>query len=237
MSHVTNPLDVALFIGNPLAAFVVPLFWEAVEGIEQTYIGRFLIFENDSTQTESCSGSIISDAQLQGGLGVLLAWLIAYYTEWPGILPLIYRFDWNSDFSLDGLSFGAFVKMTLLWLVNSAFYYLAILRTNDNPPIDYGITIVMFVLPFYAFFVMRPLITNRDSRALNLGDRFDALLRVWVPARFTLMFFGGAVTNLRYLRNHFEETWLAYLLVTLVLLAALWRKRWPRWETTKMGCR
>jgi hypothetical protein len=198
--------------------------------MEQSYVGRFIVFENDSTQTESCSGSIVSDAQLQGGLGVLLGWLVAYYAEWPGVLPLIYSFDFASDFSRTQLSPASFAKMALLWLFNSAAYYVLILRSDDSPPIDYGATLAALFLPFYAVFVMRPLISNSDSRALRLGDRFDALLRVWLPTRLALMLLSGATPNLRYLRNHFEETWLVYFLVTIVLLVALWRKRKPRFH-------
>ena len=225
VAHIVNPLDMALFIGNPLAAFFVPFFWEAIEADMLSYLGRFLVFANDDSQLESGSGSLIADAQIQGGLGVLLAWLIAYYTEWPGILTLVYDFDWSGRLSFNRLKRSAFVRITLLWFFNTLLYALPILRTDDNPPIDFGVSLGTFILAFYALFVMRPLVRSTDAKNFNLRRRFDSLLRVWVPVRFVLMIFGGGWPTLRYLHNHYEECWLVYFLITIVILAALWRKR------------
>lgn len=236
VAHISNPLDIALFVGNPLAAFFVPFFWEAIEADMLAYLGRFLAFENDASQLESGSGSLVADAQIQGGLGVLLAWLIAYYSEWPGVLTLVYDFDWSGRISFARLRSSAFVRLTLLWFVNTLLYLLPILRTDDNPPIDFGITLATFLLPFYAFFVMLPLVRSSDAKHFDLRERFKSLLRVWVPARFLLMLFGGGLPTLRYLHNYYEECWLVYFLITIILLAALWRKRRLRWPPLRGTC-
>lgn len=86
-AHTELPFLATLITGSPLFAFLMQGVFEIFEVTVLLVFNNFIVFDTLEAELETLAGSVFGDWLINGGLGVLAAYLLMDVFDFPGFLP------------------------------------------------------------------------------------------------------------------------------------------------------
>lgn len=225
-AHILNPFGLALFFGSPLFSFAIPFYWEAFEATLVMSFDSFLgLFQASEDQFETAAGSIVGDAQLNGVMGVLLAFILSSATGWPGLIWFAFErekgtalgYKYTSQY-MSGTTLAKYLVLASLWAVTfSLNNFRYVVDESRSLYFNYGVILSFAVHSILLLVIMPIALRPTDLRGGDISKMYGRIKWLWW---FVVFFIDLSGLGPHVLPNDWFGAWLAWilLLVFFVLL-------------------
>ena len=198
-AHIMHPLAIRLLSGSTSVTVIAYFYFEAIEANFVTMLKTFVFVPADPTQTETLSGAIVGDAQLNGTLGLLLAIAFAEFVGWMG-----FGYYWERGQMENKVA----AKYLLCYVVFAATFALGGLHAGEW---NYGFMIATVIQLALVLVVFPKCIGRNDVAGFNLAESYRKIKWLWALAIVAILPTGF---GWRYFANTWYQSWLpTYVLI------------------------